>query len=149
VAQRKTLNETQVAVLRWIADGCPAGVMNGDVSHRISAAALRNRGFVTTSGRGPTWVARIAPAGTEYLEQVDGPNPPAPRQANVSVTQQLVNDLISAGGSLRVPRRNWHERGAVDYEKRARLAEQYGKVPAGKRLTISVVSPEETRDRAR
>lgn len=143
MAQRKTLNETQVAVLRWIDDGCPADAMDGDVSHRISAAALRNRGFVTTSGRGPTWEARIAPAGREYLDQVDGPNPPAPRQANVSVTQQLVNDVISAGGSLRVPRKNWYERGAVDYEKRARLAEQYGKVPAGKRLTISVVSPEE------
>ena len=30
MAQRKTLNETQVEVLRWIADGCPSGVMDGD-----------------------------------------------------------------------------------------------------------------------
>jgi hypothetical protein len=143
VAQRKTLNENQVAVLRWIADGCPAGVMDDDLSHRISAAALRNRGLVTTSGRGPTWVARIAQAGREYLDQVDGPNPPVARQPSVSVTQQLVDDVIAAGGSLRAPRKNWYERGGVDYENRARLAEAYGKVPAGKRLTVSVISPKE------
>jgi hypothetical protein len=42
-----------------IADGCPAGVMAGD-SHRVSAAALRRRGLVTTAGRGSSWRARIA-----------------------------------------------------------------------------------------
>jgi hypothetical protein len=51
VAQRKTLNETQVAVLRWIADGCPIGVMDGD-SHRTSAVALRHRGPRDNLGAG-------------------------------------------------------------------------------------------------
>lgn len=69
MAQRKTLNEAQVAVLRWIGEGCPARVMERDL-HRISAAALRRRGLVLISGRGPTWAARIAPAGREYLERV-------------------------------------------------------------------------------
>ena len=49
MAQRKTLSEAQVALLRWIGDGCPAGVVEGD-SHRISAAALRNRGLVKITG---------------------------------------------------------------------------------------------------
>jgi hypothetical protein len=142
VAQRKTLNETQVAVLRWIAGGCPGGATEGD-SHRISAAALRNRGLVTTSGRGPTWTAKIEQPGREYLEQVDGPNPPVPRQANLSVTQQLVDDVIAAGGSLHLPRRSCYDGGGVDYEKRARLAERYGRVPPGKRLAITVVSRDE------
>jgi hypothetical protein len=142
VAQRKTLNEIQVAVLRWVADGCPSGVMDGD-SHRISAAALRNRGLLTTLGRGSTWAAEITPAGRAYLEEADGPNPPVPRQANVSVTQQLLDDVIAAGGCLLVPRRNWYERGTVDYEKRARLAERYGKVPPGKRLAMTVISGDE------
>jgi hypothetical protein len=112
MAQRKTLAERQVAVLRWIADGCPRDVMEGD-SHRISAAALRNRGLVTVSGHGASWVAEITQTGREYLEQVDGPEPPMPRQANVSVTQQLVDDVIAAGGSLRAPRRNWYQRCGV------------------------------------
>jgi len=42
-----------------------------DESHRISAAALRNRGLATTAGRGATWTAQITPAGTQYLERLD------------------------------------------------------------------------------
>lgn len=142
MAQRKTLTESQVAVLRWISDGCRDGVMVSDVSARISAAALRSRGFVRTSGRGPSWKASITSSGTDYLRQVDGPNPPVARQANVSVTQQLVDEVIAAGGSLRAPRRRWNEPG-VDYERRAQLAESYGKVPAGSRFVVKQVSQEE------
>jgi hypothetical protein len=142
VAQRKTLTKRQVEVLRWIADGCPDGVMQDD-AHRISGAALRNRGLVTTSGRGDTWQARLTDEGREYLDQVDGPEPPIPRQPNVSVTQQLVDDVTAAGGSLRVPRKNWYDREGVDYEKRALLAERHGKVPPGKRLTVRKVSQDE------
>jgi hypothetical protein len=143
VAQRKALTENQVAVLRWIADGCSAGVVGDKLSARISAGALRNRRLVTTSGRGPTWAARITQQGREYLDQVDGPTPPVARQANVSVTQKLVDDVIAAGGTLRLPRKNWQQPESIDYEKRARLAEQYGKVPPGTRLTVSVVSRDE------
>jgi hypothetical protein len=71
LAQRKTLNDTQIAVLRWIADDRPDGVMDG-VSHRVSAAALRSRGLVRTSGRGSTWTAVITIAGKEYLERLEG-----------------------------------------------------------------------------
>jgi hypothetical protein len=142
MAQRKTLNEAQVALLRWIDDGCPGGVMEGN-SYRISAAALRNRDLVSISGRGPTWEAKITEAGRDYLEKVDGSNPPIPRQANVSVTQQLVDDVIAAGGSLRVPRKRWGESGGIDYENRVRLAERYGRVPSGRRLIATAVSSDE------
>jgi|SRR5579872_3284198 len=142
MAQRVTLTEVQVAVLRWISEGCPDNGVDG-VSSRISAGALRNRGLVRTSGRGPTWKAAITAAGKEYLHQVDGPNPPLPRQPNVSVTQQLVNDVIAAGGSLRVPRKRWNETEGIDYEHRARLAETYGKVPRGRRLIVKTASAEE------
>jgi hypothetical protein len=142
MAQRKTLNEVQVAVLRWVSDGCPATGVDG-ISTRISAGALRNRGLVRTSGRGPTWKAAITSAGKEYLQQVDGPNPPLPRQPNVSVTQQLVDDVIAAGGSLRVPRKRWNDKDAVDYERRARLAESYGKVPRGSRLVVKNAAADE------
>jgi hypothetical protein len=141
MAQRKSLTEQQIDVLRWVADGCPAGVMEG-VFHRISAAALRNRGLLKTSGRGPTWTAAITSAGRDYLAAVDSPNPPVPRQGNVSVTEQLINDVVAAGGVLRVPRRGWPQRDGIDYEKRARLAERLGKLPSGKRLAMAVVEDE-------
>jgi hypothetical protein len=142
VAQRKTLNEVQVGVLRWISEGCPDNGVDGAPA-RISAGALRNRGLVRTSGRGPTWKATITAAGKEYLQQLDGPKPPLPRQPNVSVTQQLVDEVAAAGGSLRVPRKHWNDRNGVDYERRAQLAESYGKVPSGSRLLIKRVSAEE------
>jgi hypothetical protein len=44
-----TLNDAQMVVLRWIADGCSGGVMEG-YEHRISAAALRTRDLVRVSG---------------------------------------------------------------------------------------------------
>lgn len=138
VAQRKTLTDRQTIVLRWIGDDCPVGVMEG-VSCRISAAALRNRGLVKISGRGPTWSAVITDEGRGYLEQVDGPTPPMRREGNGSVTEQLVNDVIAAGGSLRVPRRSYGGQG-IDYERRARLAERNGRLPAGKRLTVTCLS---------
>jgi hypothetical protein len=113
-----------------------------DEFHRISAAALRNRGLITTAGRGRTWEARITSAGVEYLVKVDGPTPPIPRQANESVTQQLVDDLVAAGGSLRVQARPWGFQEGVDWEQRARLAQVHGKVPAGKRLRTRRVEGE-------
>ena len=141
VAQRKTLTETQVALLRWISEGCPDGQMEGD-SHRISAAALRRKGLVAISGRGPTWTATITDSGREYLERVDGPEPPIPRQGNVPVTQQLVDEVIAAGGSLRVRRRWVGDPAYVDYRNRAALAERYGKVPDGKRFEVVGIDEE-------
>jgi hypothetical protein len=141
MAQRKTLTDKQVQLLRWIGGGCPQGIMEGD-SYRISAAALRNRGLVRTSGRGPTWGAKITSAGRASLTAVDGPNPPIAREANASVTEQLVRDVIAAGGVLRVPRRGWYSRDGVDYGNRVRLATRHGKVPDGKRLTVAAVELE-------
>lgn len=136
MAQRKTLTEQQVAILRWIGDGCPDRVMEGTL-HRISAGALRNRGLVKSSGRGPTWSATITAAGRDYLGEVDGPGPPIPRQANVSVTQQFVDDIVAAGGTLRLPRSEQWE-----FERKARLATRHRKVPDGKRLEVARVGDE-------
>jgi hypothetical protein len=114
------------------------------VAYRVSAAALQSRGLITTSGRGQSWSAAITAAGKEYLRQVDGPDAPLPRQANVSVTQQLVDNLLRAGGSLRVPRKQWGDgEGVVDYERRARLAEAHSKVPPGSRFVITYPSADE------
>ncbi len=135
MAQPKTLSDKQVGLLRWIAAGCPEGGVEGQY-YRISVGALRNRGLVTTSGRGPTWSAEITDAGREYLGEVDGPRPPKARQPDGSVSEQLVAAVAAAGGSLTVellPRGSPHY---VDYEARARLATRRGKVPSGKRLRV-------------
>ena len=77
MAQRKTLTQRQIEVLRWIGDCCPSGVIEGDAySARITAGALRNRGLVSTHGAGDDWSASITDAGTDYLAKADGPNPP-------------------------------------------------------------------------
>jgi len=60
------LNAPQLATLRWIAEGSPEGVMEG-YAHRISAAALKSRGLVRISGRGPAWQAQITPVGQAHL----------------------------------------------------------------------------------
>jgi len=100
----------------------------GDYSHRISAAALARRGLVQTTGRGPTWSGTITKAGRAYLDSTTGPDAPIPRQPNVSVTQQLVDDVSAAGGTIRVPQKPYYQRGGVDFRRRAVLAEQYGKM---------------------
>jgi hypothetical protein len=61
-----SLNEQQLRVLNWIGDGCPEGVME-DHTHRISAAALRNRDLVRIHGRGNTWRAELTGQGRAYL----------------------------------------------------------------------------------
>lgn len=135
MAHPRTLSEHQLEVLRWVADGCPEGVFE-DVSVRISVAALRRRGLVETSGRGATWTANVTSDGVRYLELADSENPPKPRQASVSVTQQLVDEIMAAGGSLTVRQLRYGEKG-VDYEKRVAAAQRHGKVPSGKLLVVS------------
>jgi len=142
VAHRKTLNARQLAVLQWICDGCPDGPIGG-ISARISAGALHNRGLVKTSGRGPTWTAVITDAGRDYLDSAAKPTAPAPRQANQSVTQALVNEVIAAGGTLQVPRQDYRRPGTPDYQRRAELAERYGNVPAGKQLVVKMLNRDE------
>jgi len=64
---RYTLNAPQLATLRWIAEGSPQGVMEG-YAYRISAAALKSRGLVRITGRGPGWHAQVTPIGQAYLD---------------------------------------------------------------------------------
>lgn len=68
------LTAKQTELLRWIARGCPEGVMQ-DQGYRISVAALRHRGLATTSGRGTAWRAQITRAGRRYLAELDGVAP--------------------------------------------------------------------------
>src|SRR5207249_2715168 len=53
-----------------------------DGFYRISARALRNRGLITVSGRGPSWTAQVTGAGTDYLKNAADSKPPISSQAN-------------------------------------------------------------------
>ena len=62
-----TVNERQLAVLKWISEGCPPGVWADD-SYKASVAALRSRRLVKiTKGRGH-WSAEVTEAGAHFLE---------------------------------------------------------------------------------
>lgn len=58
--------ERQMAVLQWIADGCPDGVMT-EMTYKVSAYALEDRNLVRTQRRRKPWSAEITEAGKHLL----------------------------------------------------------------------------------
>ncbi|MDF1705051.1 MAG: excisionase [Aeromicrobium sp.] len=71
------VNERQLEVLQWVADGCPEGRWpDGDTSHKMSANALKSRRLVKIR-KGTSvekrWEATITEAGRHYLEHGDYP----------------------------------------------------------------------------
>ena len=126
-------------------------------SHRTSAAALRSRGLLRIAGRGPTWRAELTDSGRALameLEQRadltdapivrDGPSSAsrtlgAPsRNLQRAKTEQLVADVIAAGGRLLLPDETAN--GGINWRQRAYAAQRHGKVPDGKHLTVSWTS---------
>src|SRR5690348_2200535 len=51
--------------------------------------------------------------------------------------EQLIDELIAAGGVMRVP--YWREEGQPDYRARVSAAQRFNKVPAGKELVLERV----------
>jgi excisionase family DNA binding protein len=72
------LNERQLAVLRWVADGCPDGAMTG-FSYKTTALALQERRLVTVTKKRGVWRAEPTDAGRFYLERGHHPQRPPPR----------------------------------------------------------------------
>jgi hypothetical protein len=145
------INDRQRAVLDWIADGCPDGVFEGE-GHKVSAAALRGRGLVRVRGRGQTWNAELTDRGRAFLDgsPTPRPTPPAhtptteaepqasptrPASRPPTKTEQLVADVIAAGGRLVLLDET--AKGDVNWRQRAYAAQRHGKVPDGKRLVVS------------
>ncbi len=84
----RPVNDRQLEVLRWIADGCPKGKWPEDDNiHKISAAALKSRGLATVTGHGRTWTASITAAGTHYLEHESYPPSDEPPVASVAANR--------------------------------------------------------------
>ncbi|MGL5827424.1 MAG: hypothetical protein ACRCYU_21840 [Nocardioides sp.] len=83
------LNDTQTAVLRWLADGQPDGAATNP--QRLTARALSSRRLVKIKGRGPKWHAELTEAGRHHLEYGEypfghfGPEPgPEPERAPIA-----------------------------------------------------------------
>ncbi|MGF1425618.1 hypothetical protein [Kitasatospora sp. LaBMicrA B282] len=175
---RSALNEKQISVLRWIADGCPEGRWE-DTAYKNSARALQDRHLASVSKRGGTWSAELTDAGRHYLEHGTYPPPqptahssrpttrparqrkpaaareadtlathaepqrhdspqhpaatatrPTPKPERRTLGEQLIDDLIAAGGRLVVQ----HDGGpgTPNWPARVNSAKRSGKLPAGK-----------------
>jgi hypothetical protein len=109
------LSMAQLDLLRWVAAGCKDGVYEGS-SHRVSARALHNRGFLRVAGSGKTWAAQITADGTRRLQEeakrIDAERERARREEQARAARereqqelrdramQLLHDVIAAGGRL-------------------------------------------------
>lgn len=141
----KTVNERQLAVLRWISDGCPDGVMTDD-TYKTTAAALKSRRLAKVAKKGGRWSAQVTEAGRYFLaegrypdghwEEPNKPLNPYQRAAQRPVTglppvEQLIADVQAAGGRMRV------ETGQFDaVQNLVTSAVRFGKVPTGFTMRI-------------
>lgn len=89
----------QSKVLRWVNDGCPGSIFEG-YSHRISARALADDRYITITGKGPTWTAKITQRGVELLEGID--DSAANNHTHESEADKFIQKLTAAGGVLEV-----------------------------------------------
>lgn len=150
-ARNYRLTHGQQELLGWVAEGCPDGRYVG-VTHRISVRALHSRGLVRISGRGPSWRCEITPFGRRQLnrptpppprvgkprdpERTRRPVPPRSTSSGASKTEQLVRDLVAAGGVLVVPS---SEPDGTGVRQRAYAAQAAGKLPEGMALTTRTI----------
>lgn len=67
MAHSDPINHTQLAVLKWVADGCPDGVMPEGGTRKTSAKALQWRRLLKVSAKGGAWSATLTDAGHHYL----------------------------------------------------------------------------------
>lgn len=116
----------------WRAEITPSGTA---FLERLATGGADQRSSDTTANRNdsrPAIRARLNGNATQ-------PAPPArqPKPRSLSPTDQLIADLIAAGGILRVP--YWRKEGEPDYRQRVIAAQRFGKVPPGKRLVTDHV----------
>lgn len=145
----RPINEKQLEVLTWLAAGNETDPP--DPTYKLSAVALANRGLATVQRPKGVWTARLTDKGRYVAEQGVYPEettkaaqpaqarPTSGKQgarstpravATVSPAEQLVRDVVAAGGVLEV------EDAQQGYLQSVASATRHGKVPAGKRLVV-------------
>lgn len=95
----KPLSFVQCKVLRWVNDGCPGGSFEG-YSHRIAARALSDDRYITITGKGPTWTAKITQLGVELLKSIDDSD--SNNHTHESEADKFIQKLTAADGVLEV-----------------------------------------------
>lgn len=136
----KSVTSRQLAVLEWIGEGCPAGVMEDD-TYKWSARALQNRRLVTVRKKQGSWTAEITEAGQFLLENGRYPDGHwmtetkserpyrVRKQRPVTLkppTDQLIADVEAAGGRLHVPSGD-----VYTIDNLVKSAIRFGKLPPG------------------
>lgn len=139
------LSVAQFDLLRWVAAGCKDGVYEGS-SHRVSARALHNRGFLQVSGSGAAWAAQITAAGTRCLQEeaqrIDAERERARREEQAKAARdrerqelcdraiELLHDVIAVGGRLDLG----PDADPDDIERMRASLDKTGHLPDGQRL---------------
>lgn len=139
------LSVAQFDLLRWVADGCQDGVYAGS-SHRVSARALHNRGYLCVSGSGATWAAVITDEGTRRLQgeakRIEAERERARKEEQARAERereqqqlrdraaQLLHDVIEAGGRLALGA----DAAAEDVRRMQNSLAESGQLPEGQRL---------------
>lgn len=101
------INDRLLEVLRWIADGCPAGKWaDNDFMYKTSAMALNSRGLVLVQGRGRNWSATVTvtESGAYYLEHGTYPPSNTPPTPNLPRARNLTWNPSTLTSALAHPR---------------------------------------------
>jgi len=160
---RPALTARQLAVLRWISDGCPDGVWP-DHSHKLLVGRLETLNLVSIRRWYGKWNAVLQPDGEYYLQHSTYPTPPpgrsrptsepavaaappikstsavrpAARQEPPAIdrtsTEQLVARIAATDGSLTVTTRNETEHRKLKAQIHA--AQRHHKTPPGTHLVV-------------
>ena len=88
------LDDRQLAVLRWVGDGCPDGPL-AVPANKNRAQALANRGLVEVKRGKPGWRAVLTEAGRFYRDHGRYPEPPKPEPA------KTIDAPVGTGGRRR------------------------------------------------
>jgi hypothetical protein len=91
------VNARQLEVLKWIADGCPDGVMK-DYTYKTTAIALQGRRLVTVTRKRGGWHAQLTAAGSYYLEHGRYPEDLQAARRTVARGSPVVQQLRPADG---------------------------------------------------
>lgn len=149
----KALTTRQAEILTWIGEGCPERDWP-DYTHRTTAKVLQDRGLVKVKGHGSGWTAIVTEAGRAALSAGTSTRPTGrpltqrPARAGTAAkatprsdrgkapphtvrAEDLVDRLVSAGGTLRIPDPPPAERAAY---RRALAAVAPEMLPEGKRV---------------
>lgn len=130
---RPALNDRQRDVLRWIAEGCPAGTFTG-YGHRGSARVLEARELVRIKGRGAQWTATITAAGQHYLKHGAYPDPPLRMQRETARRPEKPEVERGASQPVREPERPSPRRAAVPHMSKTDLLISEVQAAPGQRL---------------